>query len=174
MGPKYLGDKLVVADLTESTDVVRAATAAASTRAKPSAGSLAARHLRAAIPPSIQQILAQLACQSPQLSRKMESTTTPTWFSSPPSGRMWSLVPKDLLAWILAMLQLPISADVAWKNMDYALSLTGGLRELFSPATSPRPSSSHKYKRGFARTTSTSTPPSRQSTSPKTSSRQTK
>ena len=44
MGPKYLGDKLVVADLTESTDVVHAATAADSTRVstKPSAGSLAA------------------------------------------------------------------------------------------------------------------------------------
>ncbi|CAE7874802.1 unnamed protein product [Symbiodinium necroappetens] len=44
VGPKYLGDKLVVADLTESTDVVHAATAADSTRVstKPSAGSLAA------------------------------------------------------------------------------------------------------------------------------------
>ncbi|CAE7863944.1 unnamed protein product [Symbiodinium necroappetens] len=77
---------------------------------------------RAAIPQSIQRILAQLVCQFPRPSSKMGSTTTPTWSSNPPSGRPWShphgVEPKDLQAWIFVTLQLPISADVAWKNME--------------------------------------------------------
>ena len=128
--------------------------------------------------PPLQQILVQLAYQYPQPSRRMTSTTTPTWSSSPPSERLWSpqhgVAPKDSRAWIFATLPSPTSADVVWKNMDFALFLMGDSRALFSPATSPRLSSSRKYKSHSARTTLTSTPPSRPSTSPKTLSRQTK
>ena len=124
---------------------------------------------RAAILPNIKAPLVHLF---PQPSRRMKSTTTPTWFSSPRSGKPSShphgAEPKDSQAWTFEMSQLLTSADEAWKNMDYDLFLMDDLQELFLLATSPRRSFYHRYKRGSARTTSTSTPPARPYTSSRT------